>query len=543
MGYYPRMNEAAPEIVKEIKKRKTFGIISHPDAGKTTITEKLLLFGNAIQMAGMVKAKRAKAFATSDWMEIEKQRGISVTSSVMQFSYRSHAINLLDTPGHQDFSEDTYRVLTAVDSALMVIDGAKGIEAQTRKLFQVCRDRNIPIITFINKFDREAKDAFELIDQIETELDLPCAALTWPIGSGDLFKGVYDLRNKTIRVFEPNQKTSNFEQEIFSDLNDPKLLEKIDQEHIDKLKEDLELIEGAGYGFDEELFLAGEISPVFFGSALNNFGVQELLDAFIDFAPSPLKRPSDKREVDPHEKNFSGIIFKVQANMDPKHRDRCVFMRICSGKFDKGQNVYHTRLKRNVKINNMLQFMSKDRQNVETVYAGDIVGINDRGNFRIGDTVTMGEDFQFTGIPQFSPDLFALVELKSPLKMKQLQKGLEQLAEEGSSQIFRRKYNSDTIIGVVGQLQFEVVKYRLLNEYGAEAIFTNLPYTVSRWYRSKDRDALEKFEDFYRNQIVYDVRDNPMILLKSDWEQQYIADKNPEIKFYSNLIKFELDED
>lgn len=535
------MSQASSDVLSEIKKRKTFAIISHPDAGKTTITEKLLLFGNAIQMAGMVKAKRSKQFATSDWMEIEKQRGISVASSVMQFSYKGFMINLLDTPGHADFSEDTYRVLTAVDSALMVIDSAKGIETQTKKLFQVCRDRHVPIVTFMNKMDRDAKDPFDLIDEVEQELGLPCAPLTWPIGMGDRFKGVYDLQHKCIRIFDPGQKTSHFEQEIFTDLEDPKLLEKVDSEILNKLKEDLELVEGAGHTFTKDSFLKGEVSPVFFGSALNNFGVQELLEAYIQYAPEPLSRPAVTRDVQPTEAKFAGLVFKIQANMDPKHRDRCAFIRICSGVFEPGMSVYSSRLGRKIKLNNAVQFMSKDRTVVEKAYAGDIIGIIDRGTLMIGDTLTEGEELKFTGVPQFSPELFSLVELKNPIKMKQLQKGVEQLAEEGTSQVFRRRYNSDTILGVVGKLQFEIVKYRLLNEYGADAIFSSLGFACSRWYHCDDKKALEEFEDYYQSQIVFDVRDYPMILLKDDWEQNYVSEKCPKVKFYSSLINYERD--
>ncbi|MCP5464090.1 MAG: peptide chain release factor 3 [Deltaproteobacteria bacterium] len=535
------MQTAAPDILKEIKHRKTFAIISHPDAGKTTITEKLLLFGEAIQMAGMVKAKRAKQFATSDWMEIEKQRGISVASSVMQFSYDGYNINLLDTPGHADFSEDTYRVLTAVDAALMVIDSAKGIEDQTKKLFQVCRDRQIPIVTFMNKMDREAKDPFDLIDEVEKELELPCSIMTWPVGMGDRFKGVYDLHEKCMRVFDPGVKTKNFNQKIFKDVSGDEFKNFAGDELAEKLQEDLELIQGASQSFDRDRFLKGEISPVFFGSALNNFGVQELLHAFLKYAPSPLPRPAETRLVHPEEKNFTGLVFKIQANMDPRHRDRCAFIRVCSGVFEPGQSVYHNRLGRNVKLNNAVQFMSKERTNIEKAVAGDIIGIIDRGTMMIGDTLSSGEALRFTGVPQFSPDLFSLVELKNPIKMKQLQKGLEQLAEEGSSQLFRRKYNSDNIIGVVGRLQFEVVKYRLLNEYGADAIFTSLGYSCSRWYRADDPKVTEKFEEYYQNQIVFDVRGYPMILLKDDWEQNYIQEKNPEIRFFSSLLNYEAD--
>ncbi|MBF0105757.1 MAG: peptide chain release factor 3 [Deltaproteobacteria bacterium] len=535
------MKQASPEVVKEISNRKTFAIISHPDAGKTTITEKLLLFGNDIQMAGMVKAKRARQFTTSDWMEIEKQRGISVASSVMQFAYNGYNINLLDTPGHADFSEDNYRVMTAVDSALLVIDAAKGIETQTRKLFRVCRDRHIPVITFINKMDREAKGAFDLIDEIEQELLLACSPVTWPIGMGINFQGVYDRHEDTLRIFEPGQKTKKFDQEIITGLTDTRLIKYFGEASLAKLKEDLELLDGAGHAFDRKNFLDGEVSPVFFGSALNNFGVQELLEAFIKYAPAPLPRPAVTREVDPLQPDFTGLVFKVQANMDPKHRDRCAFIRVCSGEYTPGMNVFSPRLNRSIRFNNAVQFMSRERQNIEKAYAGDIIGIIDRGTLMIGDTLSLGEDLKFTGVPQFSPELFSLVDLKNPIKMKQLTKGIEQLAEEGTSQVFKRKYNSDTIIGVVGKLQFEIVKYRLLHEYGADAVFTPLNYSCSRWYRSDDRAALEKFEDYYKDKIVFDVRGYAMILLKDEWEQNYVGKKCPEVRFYSSLINYERD--
>ncbi|QQR81082.1 MAG: peptide chain release factor 3 [Deltaproteobacteria bacterium] len=528
-------------LIDEIHRRKTFAIISHPDAGKTTITEKLLLFGNAIHMAGMVKAKRASHFATSDWMEIEKQRGISVTSSVMQFHYDNHEINLLDTPGHQDFSEDTYRVLTAVDSALMIIDSSKGIETQTKKLFQVCRERHLPIMTFMNKMDLEGRDPFELLDEIEKVLQLPCFPATWPIGQGKRFFGVYDILKKQIRLFDPSHKTIRFEQEIITDLNDARLKERIPEEFLQKLHEDLELVVGAGSGdlFDQKAYLEGKLSPVFFGSAVNNFGIQELLDHFIQNAPAPLSRPAETRDVKPEEKNFTGLVFKIQANMDPKHRDRCAFIRICSGRFEQGMSVYHVRHEKMIKLNNAIQFMSQERKNVDEAFAGDIIGLRDTGNFMIGDTLTMGEVLKFTGIPQFAPDIFCRVELKNPIKSKQLQKGLEQLAEEGTSQVFRRKQNTDTLIGVVGQLQLEVVKFRLLNEYGADANFVPLGYEFSRWYHCKDKKIMEDFFRQYQSHIVFDVREYPVMLFKSEWEKDYIATKNPQVSFYSSLINYE----
>ncbi|MDL1870807.1 peptide chain release factor 3 [Deltaproteobacteria bacterium PRO3] len=533
------MSPLSPEILHEIRRRKTFAIISHPDAGKTTITEKLLLFGNAIHMAGMVKAKRAQHYTTSDWMEIEKQRGISVSSSVMQFSYGGKEFNLLDTPGHEDFSEDTYRVLTAVDSALMVIDSSKGIETQTKKLFQVCRDRHLPILTFMNKVDLEGRDPFELIDEVEQVLKLPCFTVTWPVGQGSRFQGVYDLMEKKIRLFQPGKLTRDFQQEVFSDLDDPALRERVGAEWLDKLKDDLELLCGAGHDFDEAKFLSGNLSPVFFGSAVNNFGVQELLDAFARYAPSPRPRQAEGRQVRPDEEKFSGLVFKIQANMDPKHRDRCAFLRVCSGEFVQGMTVYHVRQEKDFKINNALQFMSQERKNVDRAYAGDIIGIHDRGNLRIGDTLTEGEALKFVGIPQFSPDLFSRVELKNPIKNKQLQKGLEQLSEEGTSQIFRRKNTSETFIGVVGQLQLEVVKFRLLNEYGADAVFTPMNYSVSRWFHAEDPKAMDEFLRYYSSHVFYDVRGYPMIFFKNDWEREYIQEKHPSFRFYSSLINYE----
>ncbi len=522
----------------ETAPRKTFAIISHPDAGKTTVTEKLLLFGNAIHMAGVVKAKRAKQFARSDWMEIEKQRGISVSSSVMQFRYGGCEVNLLDTPGHQDFSEDTYRVLTAVDSALMIIDSSKGIETQTKKLFQVCRDRNLPIMTFMNKVDLEGRDPFELVDEVEKVLNLPCFTMTWPIGQGKGFKGVYDLTEKRIRLFDPGQKTRGFEQKFYADLDDPGLNENVGKNLIDRLKDELELLTGAGHDFDRDRYLAGDLSPVFFGSAVNNFGIQELLDAFLRLAPGPRPRPAETREVKPDETKFTGLVFKIQANMDPKHRDRTAFLRICSGEFVQGMTAYHVRQEREFRINNALQFLSQERKNVDRAYAGDIIGIHDK-NLMIGDTLTEGEPLKFTGVPHFSPDLFARVDLKNPIKSKQLQKGLEQLAEEGTSQIFRRKNTSETIIGVVGQLQFEVVKFRLLHEYGADAVFSPLPYELSCWYHSDSPKVLEDFWDYYRSHIVHDVRGYPMVLFKSEWERDYVQKNNPKVKFYTNLIAYE----
>lgn len=541
--YSARMSSAAPTLAstttrQEIARRRTFAIISHPDAGKTTITEKLLLFGNAIHLAGMVRAKRSKQFTTSDWMEIERQRGISVTSSVMQFEYGDCAINLLDTPGHQDFSEDTYRVLTAVDSALMVIDSTKGIETQTRKLFAVCRERNIPIMTFINKMDLAGRDPFELIDQVEKELQLHCAVMTWPIGQGREFAGVFDRAATALRLFDPNRSTRDFEQIVARDLHDVAVTSRIEASLLEKLREDLSLLDGASRPFNLEEYRAGDLTPIFFGSARDNFGVQELLNAFVHYAPPPQSRAALERAVAPDEAHFSGVVFKIQANMDPKHRDRIAFVRICSGEFLPGMDAYHVRDEKFFKINNALQFLSKERRHVESACAGDVIGLHDRGNLTIGDTLTHGETLHFTGIPQFAPDLFALVQLKNPIKVKQLHKGLDHLSEEGASQIFRRKHTSDTIIGVVGQLQFEVVKYRLLHEYSADAEFIGLPIVSSRWFTAPDGDR-ENFERNYREQVVYDTRGYPMMLFKSEWEQSYVAQKNPTVQFFTSLLGYE----
>lgn len=533
------MQLAAAAIVRDIARRRTFAIISHPDAGKTTVTEKLLLFGNAIHMAGEVKAKRARHFATSDWMAIEKQRGISVTSSVMQFTYADCDINLLDTPGHADFGEDTYRVLTAVDSALMIIDAGKGIESQTKKLFQICRDRHMPIMTFINKLDMPTRDPFDLISDIETQLELPCVVRTWPIGQGDRFLGVYDLHDRCIRLFPARQKTLAAEPDLFTDLDDPQLAQIAGEERLAQLRADLELIDGAGLDFDRDVYRAGRCTPVYFGSAMNNFGIQELLNAVIAHAPSASPRPAESRTVDAGEAACTGVIFKIQANMDPKHRDRIAFMRICSGQFTQGMTLRHVRLARDIKINHALQFLSQQRTNVDHAVAGDIIGLHDRGTLMIGDTLTEGEPLKFLGIPQFSPDHFSLALLKNPIKAKQLMKGLEQLSEEGTSQLFRRKHNSDAIIGVVGHLQFEVVKFRLQHEYGAEADFEPLNFVCSRWYRCTDPQALDTFERYYRDQIVYDVRGYPMMLFKTEWEQNYVQEKNPKLQFFDNLLNYE----
>ena len=455
-------------IARDVTRRRTFGIISHPDAGKTTLTEKLLLFGGAIQLAGTVKARKSARHATSDWMEVEKQRGISVTSSVMQFEYQDHTINLLDTPGHQDFSEDTYRVLTAVDAAVMVIDAAKGVETQTIKLLEVCRLRNTPIITFINKLDREVRDPFELLSEIESVLHIQCAPVTWPVGSGKAFRGVYHLLNDETLLFAAGSE-QRVDAEVIKGLDNPELDERFPLE-IGSVRDSVELIEGASTPFSLDEFRAGRQTPVFFGSGINNFGVQEILQALIDWAPAPQPRDAGSRFVEPDEERFSGFVFKIQANMDPRHRDRIAFFRICSGRYSSGMKVRHVRLGREIKLANAITFMANERVLKEDGVAGDIIGIHNHGQLQIGDTLTEGEQLGFRGIPYFSPELFRSARLRDPLKTKQLQKGLQELGEEGAIQVFELE-SGTMLLGAVGQLQFEVVAQRLMDEYKVNAIF------------------------------------------------------------------------
>jgi len=522
------------EIKQQVAKRRTFAIISHPDAGKTTITEKILLYGGAIQMAGTVKARKSKKFATSDWMEMEKQRGISVTSSVMKFSYNDFEINLLDTPGHQDFSEDTYRVLTAVDSALMLIDGAKGVEAQTKKLLEVCRMRKTPVITFMNKFDRECNNPFDLLDEIESVLKIQCSPLTWPVGMGRDFKGVYDRNSKCIRVYQTDEKRHEFETIYFKDLTDPRLDELIGADYAAQLRDDMELLEGAGTPFSEADYLDGTVTPVFFGSALHNFGVFEFLQRFLEFAPIPQPREAIERTVAPDESKLTGFIFKIQANMDPSHRDRIAFMRICSGKFNRGMKLYHCRLNRMIKMNSTVTFMAKEREMLDEGFAGDILGLYDPGLFKIGDSFSLGESLNFKGIPSFSPENFMRVRLADPLKGKQLEKGLVQLTEEGATQVFRLVASNYHVLGVVGVLQFEVIKFRLLHEYSVEGVFESVPYTTARWYHCQDENLVKKFEERYIAQIATDVKDKKIFLCNSTWDLDYARKKFEGLEFYQN---------
>jgi peptide chain release factor 3 len=522
------------EIRQQIAHRRTFAIISHPDAGKTTITEKILLYGGAIQMAGTVKARKSKKFATSDWMEIEKQRGISVTSSVMKFSYNGFEINLLDTPGHQDFSEDTYRVLTAVDSALMLIDGAKGVEEQTKKLLEVCRMRNTPVMTFMNKFDRECRGPFELLDEVENVLKIQCSPLTWPIGMGRSFKGIYDLTSDCLRIYHSQEKRHEFDTIQLTGPDDPMLDEIVSPEYAGQFREDMELLQGAGTPFIKEDYLKGAITPVFFGSALRNFGVYDLLHRFLEFAPAPLPREAVERVVAPDETKLTGFIFKIQANMDPAHRDRIAFMRICSGKFTRGMKLYHCRMQRMIKMNSTVTFMAKEREMLDEGFAGDILGLYDPGQFKIGDSFSLGETLNFKGIPSFSPENFMRVRLADPLKGKQLEKGLIQLTEEGATQVFKSIASNDHILGVVGVLQFEVIKFRLLHEYSVEGMFESVPYTCARWYHSRQESVIKRFEERYLMQIALDVKGKKIFLSNSTWDLEYAQKKFEGIEFYQN---------
>jgi peptide chain release factor 3 len=474
------------EITRQTARRRTFAIISHPDAGKTTLTEKLLLFGGAIQLAGSVKGRKAARHATSDWMELERQRGISVTSSVMQFPYRDTIVNLLDTPGHEDFSEDTYRTLTAVDSALMVIDSAKGVEERTIKLMDVCRLRDTPIFTFINKLDREGREPIDLLDDIEDVLSIRCAPVTWPIGMGKRFRGIYHLAADAVHLYSSGRNARRQEAKIIKGLSNPLLDEVLDGQ-AEELREEIELVKGASHDFDLESYRRGHLTPVFFGSAINNFGVQELLDCFTDAAPSPLPRETTSRVVNPEEERFTGFVFKIQANMDPAHRDRIAFLRICSGCYRRGMRMRHVRLGRDIQVSNALTFMAADRGQVEEAYSGDIIGLHNHGTIRIGDTFTQGEDLKYTGIPNFAPEMFRRAVLGDPLRTKALQKGLDQLCEEGATQLFRPLRNNDLILGAVGVLQFDVVAHRLRNEYGVDCRFEAVSVTTARWLEFDDQ--------------------------------------------------------
>lgn len=482
------------DFLQELKRRRSFAIISHPDAGKTTLTEKLLLYGGAIQLAGSVKGRKAQRHATSDWMEMEKQRGISVTTSVMQFEYRDRIMNLLDTPGHEDFSEDTYRTLTAVDSALMVIDSGKGVEERTIKLMDVCRLRDTPILTFINKLDREGRDPIDLLDEIEEILKIQCAPVTWPIGMGKRFKGVYHLLENAVHLFDPRHGGKIARGEIVQGLENPRLDELL-QDQAGELREEVDLVKGASHEFDVEAYLGARQTPVFFGSAINNFGILELLDACADYAPMPRARMADERLVAPEYEKFTGFVFKVQANMDPAHRDRIAFLRICSGSFNKGMKIYHVRIAKQVQIANAITFQADTRKHVEEAYPGDILGLHNHGTIQVGDTFTLGEELKYGGIPYFAPELFRRVVLKDPLRSKALNKGLVQLTEEGAAQLFRPLKNNELILGVVGMLQFDVTAFRLQSEYNVECVYDNVAIYTARWIVCDDPKILADFKN------------------------------------------------
>ncbi|WP_334106329.1 peptide chain release factor 3 [Methylobacillus sp.] len=511
----------------EVQRRRTFAIISHPDAGKTTLTEKLLWFGGAIQVAGEVRGRKAARHATSDWMELEKQRGISVTSSVMQFPYREHMINLLDTPGHDDFSEDTYRTLTAVDSAVMVIDSVNGVEAQTIKLLNVCRMRDTPILTFINKLDRESRAPIELLDEIESTLGMQCAPMTWPIGMGKSFRGVYHLYNDTISFFDPHAEKGT--SEIIQGLDNPRLDELIGSQ-ADDLRVDVELVRGASHTFDKQAYLDGKQTPVFFGSAINNFGVQSLLDAVVDLSPAPLPRNTASRSVDPKEEKFSGFVFKIQANMDPKHRDRIAFLRICSGRFERGMKIKQVASGKTLSVNNAITFMAQDRTTMDEAYSGDIIGIPNHGTVKLGDTFTEGENLKFIGIPSFAPEYFRRARIKNPMKMKQLQIGLKQLAEEGASQLFKPLLSNDLILGAIGTLQFDVVAHRLEHEYGVDVAFESYDCATARWLRGPDAD-LKAIADKYGFNVALDGNDEYVYLAPNRVNLQMAQERYPDIEF------------
>jgi peptide chain release factor 3 len=514
-------------------KRRTFAIISHPDAGKTTLTEKLLLFGGAIQLAGTVKGRKASRHATSDWMRLEQERGISITSSVMQFAYGDVLVNLLDTPGHEDFSEDTYRTLTAVDSALMVIDAAKGVEARTIKLMEVCRLRTTPIISFINKLDRDGRQPIDLLDDIEDVLDIVCTPMTWPIGMGREFRGIYHLREDCAYLYQGRDGSRLPDVRQVPGLGSAELVAAIGPDAVRELRDGVELVRGATPAFDHAAYLAGKQTPVFFGAAIHNYGIRELLDAFSKLAPPPQPRPTSTRMVSPDEQAFSGFVFKIQANMDPSHRDRIAFLRICSGAYEPGMRMYHTRLRREVRVGDAITFMASDRQHVERAYAGDIIGLHNHGTINIGDSFSQGEPLVFTGIPSFAPELFRRAVLRDPLKLKALQKGLAQLCEEGATQLFRPLIGNDLILGAVGPLQFEVAAFRLKDEYGVDASFEGVNVVAARWVRSDDRTQLDEFSKKLGISVARDHAGELVYLAPSTVSLSLTVERWPKIQFFT----------
>lgn len=521
-----------PIFQQEVARRRTFAIISHPDAGKTTITEKVLLFGQAIQRAGTVKGRGSNQHAKSDWMEMEKQRGISITTSVMQFPYADCLVNLLDTPGHEDFSEDTYRTLTAVDCCLMVIDSSKGVEDRTRKLMEVTRLRDTPILTFMNKLDRDIRDPMELMDEVETELKIACSPVTWPIGCGKLFKGVYHILKDETYLYQTGQGHTIQDSRVIKGLDNPELNEAIGDDLASQLRDELELVLGASHEFDHEAFLAGELTPVFFGTALGNFGVNHMLDGLVKWAPAPMPRQTDMREVTASEETFTGFVFKIQANMDPKHRDRVAFLRVVSGMYDKGMKLHQVRIKKDVVISDALTFMAGDRSHVEHAYPGDIIGLHNHGTIQIGDTFTQGEILKFTGIPNFAPELFRRIRLRDPLKQKQLLKGLVQLSEEGAVQVFRPLANNDLIVGAVGVLQFDVVVARLKSEYNVEAIYESVNVSTARWVECDNEKKLEEFKRKNEQNLALDGGDNLTYIAPTMVNLNLTRERYPDVEFH-----------
>ncbi len=519
-------------LEEEINKRRTFGIVSHPDAGKTTLTEKLLLFGGAIQVAGAVKSNKIKKSATSDFMEIERQRGISVATSVMAFDYRDRKVNILDTPGHKDFAEDTYRTLTAVDSVIVVIDVAKGVETQTEKLVSVCKMRKTPIIVFINKMDREGKDGIDLLDEVEEKLGLNVVPMSWPIGMGQRFQGVYNMYEEKLCLFNPHGKQNEEDTITFSDLTDPELDKIVGERAAAELREEVTMIKEVYPAFDRQTYLDGDHSPVFFGSAINNFGVKELLDCFVEIAPTPLPRTTEERVVQPNEKEFSGFVFKIHANIDPKHRDRIAFLRVCSGIFERNTNYQHIRLERKIKFSNPTSFMAARKEVVDEAFPGDIVGLYDSGNFKIGDSLTSGEKLHFKGVPSFSPEQFRYVNNANPLKTKQLNKGLLQLMDEGVAQLFTMELSQRKIIGTVGALQFDVIQYRLEHEYGASCTYDSINLSKACWVESDDPVALKEFIKRRKKDIAHDKDGKLVYMAETAWGLKTVQEGHPDIVFH-----------
>jgi peptide chain release factor 3 len=530
-SYLCSRKKAVMKYAQEINRRKTFAIISHPDAGKTTLTEKFLLFGGAIQVAGAVKSNKIKKAATSDFMEIERQRGISVATSVMTFEYKNNLINLLDTPGHKDFAEDTFRTLTAVDSVVLVVDSVNGVEPQTRALMEVIRMRKTPVIVFINKMDRDGKNRFDLLEEIEKELHIQLHPMTMPINSGKEFKGVYNLAAKNLNLFTANTKDDEYAVAI-TNIHDKILDEKIGEKDAATLRDDVELVDGVYGALSTAEYLNGNVAPVFFGSAINNFGIREMLDTFIAIAPTPRVRQTTLRDINPTDEKFSGFIFKIHANLDPKHRDRIAFLRVCSGKFERNTYYHHVRLDKDVRFSNPYSFMARQKEVIEDAFPGDVVGLYDSGTFKIGDTLTEGEDFFYTGIPTFSPEIFKEVINKDPMKTKQLEKGLLQLTDEGVAQLFTQFGGNKKIIGCVGELQFEVIQYRLLQEYGASVQFNSLPFYKATWLSSKDVKKLDDFVKFKTNNIAEDKDGHLVYLAQSEWYLNTEQTNNPDIEFH-----------